>query len=294
MEKFDINLNLYRSFYYVAKYGGFTKASKYALISQSSLSTNIKNLEDILGVKLFHRNKSNITLTIYGRDLYLKLEEIINILNDKSEKQEINIGALRFIADNYLSDAISIFNKKHPNIKINFNFSVTTDLYQMLKKEELDLIICRNPLFYRFENNIAVEKICDVPNVFAVSKNFYEKEKDKMLKDGYIFKMILPDSSEKRRIIEQYLIDNNFNYDVVVELPNSNLLKKLILNDVGIGYINKKSIEEELNDGSLVILDNFKHIPIDNITIIYNSKDNNPYLKFLIKLLKDTIGKSNS
>ena len=44
MNKFDINLNLYRSFYYVAKYGGFTKASKHANISQSSLSSNVKKI----------------------------------------------------------------------------------------------------------------------------------------------------------------------------------------------------------------------------------------------------------
>lgn len=46
MNNFDVNLNLYRSFYYVAKYGGFTKASKQANISQSSLSSNVKNLEE--------------------------------------------------------------------------------------------------------------------------------------------------------------------------------------------------------------------------------------------------------
>ena len=43
MKKFDINLNLYRSFYYVAKFGGFTVASKKMMVSQPALSANIKN-----------------------------------------------------------------------------------------------------------------------------------------------------------------------------------------------------------------------------------------------------------
>ena len=43
--------------------------------------------------------------------------------------------------------------------------------------------------------------------------------------------MILPGSSEKRRNIEQYLIDNNINYSVEIEIPNSTLLKKLIINE---------------------------------------------------------------
>lgn len=57
MNNFDVNLNLYRSFYYVAKYSGFTKASKQANISQSSLSSNVKNLEEQLN-KNFLREKS--------------------------------------------------------------------------------------------------------------------------------------------------------------------------------------------------------------------------------------------
>ena len=83
MNKFDINLNLYRSFYYVAKFGGFTKASTHINTSQSSLSASVKNLEDLLNKKLFVRTSTDVTLTNYGRELYLKLDEIKNILDDE-------------------------------------------------------------------------------------------------------------------------------------------------------------------------------------------------------------------
>ena len=118
MKKFDINLNLYRSFYYVAKFGGFTVASKKMMVSQPALSANIKNLEDILGVQLIDRKIGKIALTNNGRELFLKLEEIINILNGVIEQQEINIGCIRVIADNYLQDIICTFKKQNPNIKI--------------------------------------------------------------------------------------------------------------------------------------------------------------------------------
>ena len=74
-------------------------------------------------------------------------------------------------------------------------------------------------------------------NVFVCSKKFYEEKFQNC--DDYVCPMILPGSSEKRRNIEQYLIDNNINYSVEIEIPNSTLLKKLIINDMGIGYINK-------------------------------------------------------
>lgn len=286
----NVNLNLYRSFYYVAKYGGFTKASKYAMISQSSLSSNIKNLEECLGIKLFERKASDVILTSDGRQLFMKLEEIINIFNSNIETKEINIGCVRFIADNYLDDTISLFKQQNNKIKISFSFVNTTELYELLKKDELDIVICRYPLFYKFEKYISIEKLKDVENVFVCSKSYYEKEKEEMKNPGYTYSMILPDSSEKRRNIEQYLMDNNINYSIDIELPNSNLLKNLIMNDVGIGYINKKSIQKEIDNGNLVIVDRFKNIPIDNITIIYNSKKNNAIVQNFIEILKSTIG----
>lgn len=294
MNNFEINLNLYRSFYYVAKYGGFTKASKIAMISQSALSSNIKNLDECLNKKLFDRKVSEVSLTKDGKELFLKVEEVFNILNSSIDKKEINIGCVRFIADNYLDTAIVEFKNQFPNIRLNFDFQNVTELYQLLKKDEIDLIISRYPLFYKFEQYIQVEKIKDVENVFVCSASFYEKEKEKMKSDNYIYPLILPNSSEKRRNIEQYLIDMNIIYNVEVEIPNSNLLRKLIMNNIGIGYINKKSVQQEIDSGIMVELKNFKNLPIDNISIIYNSKKNNKIVASFIEILKNTIRNINN
>lgn len=292
MKKFDINLNLYRSFYYVAKFGGFTVASKKMMVSQPALSANIKNLEDILGVQLIDRKIGKIALTNNGRELFLKLEEIINILNGVIEQQEINIGCIRVIADNYLQDIICTFKKQNPNIKINLNYSNTTDLFQMLKKEELDIVICRYPLFYKFESYISVEKIMDIENVFACSPNYIDRMND-CIANGKPLQLILPDSSQKRRNVEQYLFDSNINYEVTVALPSSNLLKQLMINEIGIGFINKDSIKDELESNELQIADYFKNIPKDSFTIVYNNKKKNLILDKFIEVLKDTINKSD-
>ena len=135
MNKFNVNLNLYRNFYYVAKYGGFTKASYYANISQSALSSNIKKLESELDTLLFNRDNNGIELTQNGKDLYQKLSYVVSILdNDLNITKEINIGCIRFIADNYLSDSIIQFKNKNKDVRINIDILYNTDLYQKLKK----------------------------------------------------------------------------------------------------------------------------------------------------------------
>lgn len=291
MSFLNINLNWYRNFYYVAKYGNFTKASEYINISQSALSVSIIKLEKELNTKLFFRNKSGLQLTNPGKDLFKKLEDVNNIINNNTFKEEINIGCLRFIADNYLADVIINFKKNYPKINIKFDFSNDTELFQKLKKGELDILICRYPLFYKFENFIKVEKIIDVKNVFVCSKEFYNQNKLNFEDKNFKFPLILPNSSEKRRIIEEYLVNKNINFHVPIEIPNSLLLKKLILDSMGIGYINLKSVLNEIKENKLIQLDIFNDAPIDNITIIYNYQNTNNIILNFIKELKDVLKK---
>lgn len=295
MKNFNINLNLYKSFYYVAKYDGFTKASYHASISQSSLSSNIKKLEEELGTMLFNRNGSKVELTQTGRELYSKLDDIVLILNsDSYNKKEIKIGCLRFIADNYLESGVVSFFNDNRDVKLNIVILDNTDLFQSLKKDQLDLVISRYPLFYKFEKNIMIEKIFDAKNVFVCSYEYYQNEMNNMNSEEYIYSLILPTSSEKRRNIEQYLVDNNIKYKVAIELPNSNLLKKLTNDNVGIAYINKAFVQDELDSGKFVLLDRFNNLPVDNICLLYNSKKIDITTKKFIEALKNSIKKTDS
>ncbi len=289
MDNFNINLNLYRNFYYVAKYESFTKASEHVKISQSALSISVQKLENELDTPLFIRLNNEIKLTNKGQELYLKLKDIIYILTGEMEKEEINIGCLRFIADNYLEEVIYKFKSIYPNINLKLDFSADTELFQKLKKGELDIIICRYPLFYKFDKQIIVEKIVEVKNVLACSQEFYLKNKDSFQDETYTYPLILPNKSEKRRIIDDYLISKNVKHNIVMELPNSLLLKKLILKGIGIGYINQKFVASEIENREIIILNKFENLPTDNITIIYNSKNINKTIKKFIEILKSLL-----
>ena len=63
----NINLNLYKYFYEVAKYNSYTKAANALMISQPSLSYSVKVLENQLNTKLFTKNNNKIQLTESGK-----------------------------------------------------------------------------------------------------------------------------------------------------------------------------------------------------------------------------------
>src|SRR5580698_8702674 len=67
----------FNAFLTVARLGNFTRAAAKLAISQSTLTVQIRNLEQTLGVRLFDRNRRQVNLTAVGRELIGPLDDIV-------------------------------------------------------------------------------------------------------------------------------------------------------------------------------------------------------------------------
>ena len=76
----DINYELYKVFYYVARTLSFSEASKQLFISQSAVSQSIKVLEKKLGQSLFVRSTKKVRLTPEGEILFKHVEPAMNLI----------------------------------------------------------------------------------------------------------------------------------------------------------------------------------------------------------------------
>ena len=125
---YNIDLNLYKTFYFVAKYNNFTKASEKLCISQPAVTQAIKKLEEQLNVELFKRTMQGITLTKAGELVYYYSEHICNLAQSNInlisqintlKESEINIGVPTHIGTFYFVKYLKEFNNKFPNVKVN-------------------------------------------------------------------------------------------------------------------------------------------------------------------------------
>ena len=89
----DINLNLYRVFYVTSKCSTFVEAAEKLCVSQPAVSKQIKNLEELLGTKLFYRDNRGLSLTSDGAKLFQYVEKSYNYLSagEKIIKQSTNL-----------------------------------------------------------------------------------------------------------------------------------------------------------------------------------------------------------
>ena len=131
----------------------YTQAAAELHIAQPSLSYSIKELEKELGVKLFEKDSRHIKLTIYGEQFLPYAERILSMLDEGvnvlhqmagSAQQIIRLGYFHSLSASLIpSIMLDIYGQdQNQNIRFQFAEAASFDLFQMLKKGELDFSFC--------------------------------------------------------------------------------------------------------------------------------------------------------
>lgn len=295
MFKNDINLNLYKVFYDVSKYGSFSKTAEFTYTTQSSISKSIKKLEEELNTKLFYRKPHGIELTQEGKSVLYYVEKAYgNLLTaeriiketDNLERGKLNIGLPSYISSFYFMDKIIDFYKKYPNIEITLINGNRESLLDLLNKHQIDFFIYSSPIIEDIKDeDIKVIKLYPIRYTFFCKKDEYEKYKNiKTIKDIENVPLVLPvPGSNNRRFLDEILLKNNVSINKSINIHTSEGIITGVKNNLGIGYIISDIIKDD---------DNFKCIDIDTklheeeIALIYNKKF---LTKAPIKFIKDYV-----
>ncbi len=289
----NFNFNLFKYFYYVVYYKGFTNAARHLNVVQSALSYNVKTLENLIGKVLIIRNSKNFELTEDGSNLYEMIKSMFGILeqnfqpfNEKNNiYDELSIGVRHYLSDFIFKDAIKEFFEKYPNVHLNI------DLYSKLdtKKfdEEYDIIID----YIEYTNLIDTpnkKELCELSNIIVAGKNLYKSFSTvKDIQEIKNAKFISLCPNKKKGKFQKYCFDNNVLFTDIVAINDSLLQKQLIKDDIGLSLIAEESIKTELINGDIKKIDIKDEIFKDKIVIAYKnnkkSKNINNFINILTK-----------
>ena len=136
-----------RAFLALARAGSFTRAAAELHMSQPTLTVQIQQLEDAVGVKLFDRSKRHVALTQAGRDLLVPLERILldveAIASSTEELLEhrrglVTVAALPSVAAGLLPRAIKKLAGEYPGITVRVHDGVAVTVAAMVKAGQVD------------------------------------------------------------------------------------------------------------------------------------------------------------
>ena len=288
----NIDYELYRIFYIVAKNGNITRASKELLISEPAVSKSIKNLEGYLGAPLFTRTKKGVNLTTEGITLYeyiskgieyfksgeAKFNELINL-----ESGTIRIGINTTLTKEFLMPYLETFHKLYPNINIEIRTNLTSELKSMLKDGLIDMHIL-NLTNEETKNDFNIIKCKTITDCFVSNKPIKEKISIKELNN---YPLILQDkNSNTRKFLDDFANKYEITLKPKIEIGSYYLVSEFSRIGLGIGYVTKNYIKNNLDNKELFIVPIKEKIPSRDICILLN-KNTTPNFstKELIKII---------
>ena len=290
----NVDLELYRVFYTVAKNKHMTKASEELHISQPAISQSIKKLEDQLGGILFLRSNKGMELTEEGKMLYEYVKGALELINNAENeftsfkdlsKGEIKIGCSTTLTKLILLDALKEFHIDYPNIIINITNDLTSNLINDLKIGKLDFVIFNESNLK--ETNLNLEKIKELKQGFIYNPSFYNDEIKKIEELNNYPLILQNEESNSRKLLDYICINNNVKLTPSMEVVSQELITEFTNIGLGIGY----SIIDlaKKNHSNLKELAINKQIPNINVYLATNKNISLTFAsKMFIKYLKNS------
>src|SRR6218665_1313396 len=143
----DISLRQLEYVVAVADLLGFRKAAEHCHVSQPALSAQIQQLEEVLGVKLFERDKRRVMLTAAGEELVARARRVLtdtgDCLSAASRLSDpfagiLQLGVIPTVAPYVLPEVVPAVMKKYPQLKLRLREEKTELLVRGLEEGRLD------------------------------------------------------------------------------------------------------------------------------------------------------------
>jgi DNA-binding transcriptional LysR family regulator len=145
-----LDLDLLRSFVSVVDAGGFTRAGERVHRTQSTVSQQIKRLEDEIGQPLLNRNGKDVTpteagerLLSYARRLLTLAEEARDVLARPGAEGAVRLGIPEDFAAYRLAKWLATFSRAHPSLRLDVRADQSANLRRDLERGELDLALLK-------------------------------------------------------------------------------------------------------------------------------------------------------
>ena len=150
-----MELRVLKYFLMAAREENITKAAQLLHVTQPTLSRQLMQLEEELGVKLFERSRHRIILTEDGMLLKRRAQEIVS-LAEKTEREfvrregelmgEISIGSGELKSSRFLSQVVAAFHEKHPLVQFEIFSGDSDNIKERMERGLLDLGILLEPV----------------------------------------------------------------------------------------------------------------------------------------------------
>lgn len=239
-----MRLTQLRSFHAVATTGSFTGAADRLHVSQPTVTTQVKLLEEHYDVELFHRSGRRVRLTELGERLLHLSRQIFSLEADAvqllGDVGELRSGHLRVAAvgPHHVTKMLVAFNHRYPGIKVSVSTGNSEDVIERLLDYRADVGVLAQVLR---DKRLVSMPFSEHPVVVFTSANHrFARRRSIRIADLQGERLILRElGSTTRKAIESALKAANVEPDVVMEIGSREIIREAVAQGLGIAAVSE-------------------------------------------------------
>ena len=239
-----MRLTQLRSFHAVARAGGFTGGAKLLHISQPTVTTQVRFLEQTYGIELFYRRGHKVTLTPLGEQLYAMARQIFALENETvhmlEDSGQLKSGHLRVgaVGPFHVTEMLAEFNRRYPKMQVSVRVGNSEAVLETLVSYQTDVAVLAqftdDPRFHfvPYGRHPVV--------IFVHRSHRLAGRKSIRISDLEGEGMILREAgSTTRKALEEALVEAGVKPRVLMEIGSREAIREAVIKGVGIGAVSE-------------------------------------------------------
>lgn len=250
-----------QTFLEVARHASFSRAAEKRFRTQPAISSQIRALEDEVGAKLFDRSGGKVSLTAAGKAFQKYTEDTLDarkaMLASLAEMEHVPRGAITVGANegtclHILPEVFADFKKQYPDVSVNIQRADYARVLESVTDNTVDFGVVSLPVR---DKRLAVVLIHQ-DELIMIAPPGHPLGTMKSAPVGEVTKypLVLPKAGHTRDALDELFRERRLKPNFSMELDSSELLKRFVAAGVGVGFIARSNVQEDVRAGLLTAI----------------------------------------
>ncbi len=249
------------TFLEVARLSSFSRAAEKRFRTQPAISAQIRALEEEIGARILDRSGGKVSITAAGKLFQKYAEETLEarkaVLTAIAETErvprgEIVVGANEGTCLHILPEVFAQFKKKYPDVAVNIKSADYAKILDSVIDNSVDFGVVSMPVSDPRLTVVLIHR--DELVIIVPPQHPLAKLKSATIADAARSPLVVPKAGHTRDALEDLFYENKLKPRYAMELDSSELLKRFVAADVGVGFIARSNVQEDVRANVLVAI----------------------------------------
>jgi DNA-binding transcriptional LysR family regulator len=256
-----MDLDQLETFLEVARLSSFSRAAERRFRTQPAISSQIRALEEEVGARLLDRSGGKVSITAAGKIFQKWAEETLDTRKavlaaiaeaERVPRGEIVVGANEGTCLHILPEVFADFKKQYPTVAVSIKRADYARVLESVIDNSVDFGVVSLPVSDNRLTAVLIHR--DELVIIAPPQHPLAKMKSVSIGEVTKFPLLLPKAGHTRDALEELFHERKLKPHYSMELDSSELLKRFVAADVGVGFIARSNALEDVRAGALQVI----------------------------------------